>query len=64
MTNRAYYFDLIEDFLHRPSDAILGNLTRGSPFPIEATQRDAWLEQIRILSVTLEPYCGRGKVHF
>ncbi len=64
MTNRAYYFDLIEDFLHRPSDAILGNLTRGSPFPIEATQRDAWLEQIRILSVTLEPYCGRGKVYF
>ncbi len=64
MNSRAYYADLIEHFIARSSDEILGNLTRNSGFSIEASQRDAWMEQIKFLSDSLEPYQGRGKVYF
>ncbi|GFO80981.1 MAG: hypothetical protein A49_06080 [Methyloceanibacter sp.] len=64
MANRAYYDDRIQDFLSRDSDAILGALTRGSVFPIETSQRNAWLTQIDILRETLAPYAGRGKMYF
>ena len=64
MTNRAYYADLIHNFLDRSSDEILGALSRRSAFSIEATQRDAWLEQIRLLRISLEQYRGQGKVYF
>lgn len=61
---RAYYADEIHDFLERSEDAILGQLTRSSTFSIEASQRDAWLEEIRVLRQVLNPYRGRGKVYF
>lgn len=64
MTSRAYYADLITDFLDRSTDEILGLLTRRSAFSIEASQRDAWLEQISVLRVSLEQYRGRGKIYF
>lgn len=64
MISRAYYADVIEDFLDRSSDEILGSLTRTSAFSIEASQRDAWMEQIRVLRVALESYRGHGKVYF
>ena len=63
MIHRAYYADAIEDFLKRPSDEILGALTRSSAFAIEATQRDAWITQTEILQRVLSPYRGRGKVY-
>ena len=62
--SRAYYADLVEDFLDRSSDEILGVLARTSAFAIEASQRDAWIEQIRVLRAPLEAYRGRGKVYF
>lgn len=64
MTNRAYYSDDVGSFLDGSSDEILGVLARGSTFSIESTQRDAWLEQIRILGVSLKPYRERGTVYF
>lgn len=64
MDSRAYYADLIGDFLNRSSDEILGAIARNSSFSIEATQRDAWMEQIKVLHVSLAPYLGRGKVYF
>lgn len=64
MTSRAYYADLITDFLDRSTDEILGLLTRRSAFSIEASQRDAWVEQISVLRVSLEQYRGRGKIYF
>lgn len=64
LTNRAYYADLIHDFLERSCDEILGSLTRKSAFSIEATQRDAWLEQIKLLRISLERYGGQGKIYF
>ena len=62
--SRAYYSDLIEDFLLRSPDEILGTLSRSSPFAIETTQRNAWLEQVVVLKNTLQQDLGRGKVYF
>lgn len=64
LTSRAYYDDLIADFLDRSADEILGLLTRRSAFSIEATQRDAWLEQIGVLRDSLAQYRGQGKIYF
>ena len=64
MDSRAWYADLIGDFLNCSADEILGSLARNSSFSIDATQRDAWLEQIKVLHVSLAPYRGRGKVYF
>lgn len=64
MISRAYYADVIENFLGCSSDEILGSLARTSAFSIEASQRDAWIEQIKVLRVSLAPYRGQGKVYF
>lgn len=65
MTSRAYYADAIETLLDcRSDDEVLGALTRGGPFAIDTTQRDAWLEQLRILRSALAPFRNRGKVYF
>jgi hypothetical protein len=55
---REYYSDTISDFLKRNSDEILGILAQASGFALEQTQRDAWIEQIRILKNILKPYSG------
>lgn len=62
--SRAYYSDLIEDFLLRNPDEILGALSRSSPFAVETTQRNAWMEQVVVLKNTLQQDLGRGKVYF
>ncbi len=55
---REYYSDKISDFQKRSSDEILGKLAQGNDFALEQTQRDAWLEEIRILKKVLRPYTG------
>lgn len=62
--SRAYYSDLINDFLVRGPDEILGALSRSSPFAVETTQRNAWMEQVVVLQNTLQQDSGRGKVYF
>ena len=37
------------DFLKAPATEILGHLLQGSEGSVEATQRNAWLEQIKAL---------------
>ena len=64
MISRAYYADVIENFLDCSSDEILGSLARTSAFSIGASQRDAWIEQIKVLRVSLALYRGQGKVYF
>lgn len=59
---RAYYSDKISDFQRRTSDEILGKLAQGNEFSLEQMQRDAWLEEIRILKKVLKPY--EGSVYF
>jgi len=60
--DRAFYSDSIADFLSREADEILGALARCSDFALEPTQRDAWLEEIRILHSALSS-C-HGSVYF
>jgi hypothetical protein len=59
---REYYSDTISDFLGRNTDEILGKLAQGNEFALEQTQRDAWLEEIRILKNTLQFY--KGSIYF
>jgi len=60
--NRAYYSDSIRSFLSTDPDAILGRLTQAGEFPVETTQREAWLAQIRLLKSVLGNY--EGTVYF
>ena len=59
---RAYYSDTIENFICTSPDEILGKLARSNDFSLEQTQRDAWLEEIKIMTVVLRPY--QGSVYF
>ncbi len=59
---REYYSDTISDFLTRNNDEILGKLAQGNDFVLEQTQRDAWLEEIRILKNVLQTY--NGSIYF
>jgi hypothetical protein len=59
---REYYSDTISNFLTRSSEEILGKLAQRSDFALEQTQRDAWLEEIRILKDAIKSY--NGAVYF
>ena len=59
---REYYSDTIANFLKTSSNEILGNLAQSSEFALEQTQRDAWLEEIRILQNILQPH--KGSIYF
>src|SRR5687767_14532300 len=61
---RFYYGDPIAEFLNRDSDSILGSLVASNEFPLEMTQRDAWLGQIALLQTALAPYGASGHVYF
>ncbi|MCX5712767.1 MAG: DUF2075 domain-containing protein, partial [Candidatus Omnitrophica bacterium] len=56
--NRAYYSDSIANFCKTSSTEIIGLLTVNSSFSVEQTQRDAWLEEIRILQASLASLNG------
>lgn len=59
---REYYSDTITNFLKTNSDTILGKLAQSSEFALEQTQRDAWLEEIRILQNILQSH--KGSIYF
>lgn len=59
---REYYSDTITNFLNTNLNEILGKLAQSSEFALEQTQRDAWLEEIRILQNVLQPH--RGSIYF
>lgn len=59
---REYYSDAIADFLKSTPNEILGKLAQNNDFALEQTQRDAWLEEIRILQNTLQPH--KGSIYF
>jgi len=59
---RDYYSSSIADFLQNSTNEILGTLARNSGFAIEQTQRDAWLEEIAILKMTLRN--ADGNIYF
>lgn len=60
---RDYYSDSIANFLKTSSNEILGRLVKSSGgFSVEPTQRDAWVEEIRILQRIL--YDVQGSIYF
>ena len=59
---RQYYTDTISDFRQKSTEEILGKLAQANDFSLESTQRDAWLEEIRILKNVLQPY--QGSIYF
>ena len=59
---REYYSDTIANFLETDQNTILGKLAQSSEFALEQIQRDAWLEEIRILQNILQPY--KGSIYF
>ena len=61
---RYYYSDTIADFLDKGERDILGALAQDNEFSLEPSQRDAWVEEIRILKSVLPPYRNRGTVYF
>jgi len=59
---REYFSSQISNFLDLSPNEILGELVKSSEFPVENTQRDAWLAETKILQKTLQ---GKtGKVYF
>jgi hypothetical protein len=62
--NRAFYSNVITSFLDSSSENILGLLASKNEFALEQTQRDAWLEEIRILKEILSPYRNNGSIYF
>ena len=55
---REYYSDSIANFLNTDPDTILAQLAKRNDFSLEQTQRDAWLEEIKILRSVLCPFDG------
>lgn len=61
---RYYYSDTIDGFVNTEELTVIGTLAAKNEFPLEATQRDAWIEQIRLLKSALAPYRLEGTVYF
>jgi len=55
---REYYSGSIANFLNTDPDTILAQLAKRNDFSLEQTQRDAWLEEIKILRSVLPPFAG------
>ena len=60
--NRSYYSSTIEEFLRASSEKIYSTLSINNEFTLEQTQRDAWLEEIRILKNVLLTF--QGSIYF
>ena len=61
---RYYYSATIGQFLDTGDSEILGTLAENNTFPLETSQRDAWLAEVSILKSALQAYRGRGAVYF
>lgn len=59
MSQRYFYSSTITEFLCCQDELVLGLMTRDSQFGLEVNQRDAWLEQFRILRSALSSYDGQ-----
>jgi hypothetical protein len=61
---RFFYSDSIADFLSKGSEDVLGSINATARMTAEATQQNAWLQQINILKSQLPPFSGRGDIYF
>ena len=62
--NRHFYSDSIVSFLATSDEAIIGEMVKNNNFGLEPTQRDAWVEEIRILKSFLPLVSTQGNVYF
>ena len=46
---RAYFSAVLSEFLKAQDEEVLGQMAQRTEFPIDLTQRDAWVEQLQIL---------------
>ncbi|MGD0169234.1 MAG: DUF2075 domain-containing protein [Smithella sp.] len=60
--NRSYYSATIKDFLNTSPEEIFQKIALKNEFPLEQTQRDAWLAEIIILKEVLTAY--KGSIYF
>ena len=60
--HRHFYSDSISNFLESSQQEILGHLSENSRFADDIEQKDAWLEEIRILKEALQSL--NGKIYF
>jgi Schlafen group 3, DNA/RNA helicase domain len=58
ISSRAWYSASIAEFLRAQPDTVIGRLARNSDFALLPTQKDAWLEQIRLLQTCLVGLAG------
>lgn len=56
---RSFYSDTIANFLKTTTEHILGALAKGNDFSLENTQKDSWIQEIRILKEVLQNHCGK-----
>ena len=54
--NRAYYHARVGDLLAASTNEILGELTRHHPHTLEDLQRNAWIDEIKILKNQLQNF--------
>ena len=59
---RAYYDDAITNFLNTSPEEIFQRIALQNEFPLEQTQKDAWLAEIIILKEVLPSY--QGSIYF
>ena len=57
--NRAYYSRSLEDFFTSDSSSVLGSMVLAHGFELDHLQRDAWVEQFRVLKRELDGLQGR-----
>ncbi|MDR0463096.1 MAG: DUF2075 domain-containing protein, partial [Pseudomonadales bacterium] len=62
-SQRAFYFDTTHDFLQKHESSILGELSLNNSFALEDMQRNAWVEQIKIMKEVVAKI-GRGHIAF
>lgn len=55
---RSLYSDPVASFCSSPPEAILGRLVERYAFPLEQSQKDAWVEEIKILQPILSGWPG------
>ncbi len=56
--HRAFYSNTIKEFLRESENEILGKMSIENPFALEQLQRDAWIEEVRILKLVLKNFNG------
>jgi len=61
--NRAFYSNSISNFLNSSPEELIGILALNNQFGLEQTQRDAWLEEIKILKSILTTYKNLGSIY-